>query len=407
MLNLSWLQHPFAFNSFVIRSQNEIDTIRGLGLKEVEVDPARGESAPLLPMAPQHAAAKPVNKTANESEAPAVVIPEEKRIRIERNKAITESLIDAEKRAAHAMRQVRSASKQFLSKPEEALASTELVISDIAESLLGNSDVMVHLMNDKVGGEEIYFHSLNVAMLALLLGKALQLGAEHLQTIGIAAIFHDIGKEDIPSRVLMKTEPLTHAEITLLKQHPEMGAKMALQGRMVPAVAAAILQHHENADGTGYPHGLPAEKITQAAKVIAIANHYDNLCNPLNIANAMTPYEALATMFAKRKGWFDSGMLSKFVHMLGVYPPGSVVRLSNGMTGLVTSVNTAKPLQPSIIVYDPTVPRSEAMILDLELSPDISITKALRPGTLTPSALEYLCLRKRTSYFFGENAASA
>lgn len=403
-INLSWLKHPFAFNSFLIKSQDEINTIRSLGLKEIQVDPGRSK----LPVLPSEGRPAEVAEAVAEVVVPAPVdLPEEKRIHIERNKVLRESISVAEKKASHAARQVRAASKQFISQPAEALATTEHVISDITESLLGNSDVMVHLMSDKVAGEEIYFHSLNVAMLSLLLGKALKLDVEHLQTIGVASIFHDIGKEDIPSRVLLKMEPLTNAETLLLRQHPELGAKIALQGKMPPAVVAAIWQHHENADGSGYPHGLAGEKITLAAKTISIANYYDNLCNPLNPANAMTPYEALATMFAKRKGWFDTGMLSKFVHMLGVYPPGSLVRLSNGCTGLVTSVNTAKPLQPNIMIYDSSIPRTEAIILDLELAPEVSISKALRPGTLAPSVLEYLCLRKRTSYFFGDPQMAA
>ena len=399
-LDLSWLQHPFPFGSFLLQTQDEIETIRGLGLEKVQVDFARSS----LPVAPSEAQPDNHEKSVSAAAAPLSVRlhADERSVPYDRNRAIRDSIVEAEKKAAEAVSQVRLATKQFATHQAEAVSVAGEVVTSMAETLLGNSDLMVHLMSEKVAGEEIYFHSLNVAMLALLLGKALNLNAQQLNIIGIAALFHDIGKEKIPPKLLQKTERLTLDEIVLLKKHPEFGADLALQAKMDPLIAAAIAQHHENMDGSGYPVGLTAEKINVPAKIIAIANQYDNLCNPINPANALTPYDALATMFAKRKGWFDGNMLSRFVHVLGVYPPGSLVKLSNGMTGLVTSVNTNKPLRPSVMIHDVTVPRATPTVLDLEFVPDISISKALRPSTVAPSVLEYLSFRKRNSYFFGD-----
>ena len=400
ILNLSWLKHPFTFSSFEIQSADQIATIRELGLERVQIDPLRSKlvSTPSIAVQSPKSDRVPVESRAPDQEF------SEKSIRTEQIRALRSNIAAAEKRAAKAAKAVREATRQFIAKPAEAIAVTEALISEIADSLMGNSDVMVHLLNDKVAGEEIYYHSLNVAMLALLMGKALELDAGALHTIGVAAVFHDIGKEEIPSRVLLKTDPLSHAEVELIKQHPAVGAKLALQAKMPEPVVAAILQHHENIDGSGYPHSLTAEKIALAAKVISITNHYDNLCNPTNIASALTPYEALSTMFAKRKGWFDQGMLAKLVRALGVYPPGSIIQLSNGATGIVISVNSLKPLQPTAMVYDASVPKSEAIILDLEKTPELSISKALRPSTLTPSVFEYLSPRKRVTYYFGEES---
>lgn len=398
VLELSWLQHPFAFSSFVIQNESQLKTLRELGLKQIRIDPLRSK----IVVSPKTAEADRQVARPAQAPAPEAAIPVEKAARIERNRVLRTNIAQAEKHAAKAAVAVRQATKQFFYDPGAAVAGTNELISSLAETLLGNSDVMVHLLNDKVAGEEVYYHSLNVAMLALLLGKALELDAAMLQTIGVAAVFHDIGKKDIPSRVLLKTEPLTHAELGLLQTHADIGAKMALRGGLPDLVAAAILQHHENLDGSGYPHRMTAERIVLPARVIAIVNHYDNLCNPVNIANALTPYEALSTMFAKRKGWFDGAMLGKLVHVLGVYPPGSIVRLSNGATGMVISVNSARPLQPLVLVYDASVPKTEAIILDLEQTPEISISKALRPATLAPSVIEYLSPRKRVTYYFGD-----
>lgn len=396
ILDLSWLEHPFAFSSFVVQNDAQLATLRGLGLNKIRIDPLR--SKVVLPSRDEATEASPVQA---QDIAPAAAISAEKIARIAHNKALRSSISHAEKHAVKAAQAIRQNTKQFFSEPARAVACTNEVISGIAESLLANSEVMVHLLNDKVAGEEIYYHSLNVAMLALLLGKAMGYDAAALQTVGVAAIFHDIGKEEIPSRVLLKTEPLTHAEEELVRQHCELGARTAARGTLPEAIVAAILQHHENLDGSGYPHRLAGDRITLVARLIAVVNHYDNLCNPVNPANALTPYEALSIMFAKRKNWFDAAMLGKLIHVLGVYPPGSVVRLSTGATGMVISVNSARPLQPLVLVHDASIPKEEAIIVDLEKMPEISISKALRPSSLAPSVYEYLSPRKRMTYYFG------
>lgn len=404
MLDLSWLQHPFAFNSFVIQSESEIKTLRGLGLKRIRFDPLRSK------LAASPAPISPVSQSPTKSETSVSVDTAalaEKLARKEQNLALRKNIASAEKHASQTASQIRQTAKLFYADPPRAIAGAQTLIQSIAETLLANSEVMVHLLNDKIAGEEIYHHALNVTMLALLLGKAMGYDATTLQNIGIASVFHDIGKEEIPSRVLLKTEPWTHAEEMLVRDHVQKGAEAAVRSGLPPVVVAAILQHHENLDGSGYPHQPPAEKIGLVPRLLAIVNHYDNLCNPVNYATAQTPYEALSTMFAKRKGWFDSTMLGKMVQILGVYPPGSIVRLSNGATGMVISVNSARPLKPLVLVHDASIPKEEALIVDLDKEAGLIISKSLRPNMLAPSVHEYLSPRKRTTYYFGDAAGPA
>jgi hypothetical protein len=105
-------------------------------------------------------------------------------------------------------------------------------------------------------------------------------------------------------------------------------------------------------------------------------------------------------MFAQRRAKFDPKALQVMIRCLGVYPPGTVVKLSNDAIALVASVNPVKPLRPWVTVYDPGVPKDEAIMLDLEEEPDINITKALRPIQLPPEVYDYLSPRKRVTYYF-------
>jgi hypothetical protein len=162
----------------------------------------------------------------------------------------------------------------------------------------------------------------------------------------------------------------------------------------------AIGQHHELVDGSGFPSRLSGEKMTIAAKIIALVNRYDNLCNPSRPGAAMTPHEALSLIFAQLKTRFDAAALSGFIRMMGVYPPGSVVQLVDDRYASVVSVNSARPLKPRVIVHEPGVPKHEALILDLEHSPHIGIRRSLKPSSLPTAAMDYLAPRQRISYFF-------
>ena len=153
-------------------------------------------------------------------------------------------------------------------------------------------------------------------------------------------------------------------------------------------------------DGSGYPRKLQGEAINVLARIVAIANHYDEMCNPLNIVNALTPHEALSTMFAKQRAKFDPKLLQVFVRCLGVYPPGTIVQLSNGMIGMVATINTAKPMKPMVVVYDAEIPKDDAILVDMEVEADVNIAKAIRPAQLPKEIYNYLSPRKRVSYYF-------
>jgi len=118
----------------------------------------------------------------------------------------------------------------------------------------------------------------------------------------------------------------------------------------------------------------------------------------------LTPHEALSLIFSQMKERHDITVLGSFIRMMGVYPPGSVVQLSDSRFALVVSVNSARPLKPRVIVHDPGISKEEALILDLEQAPTAGIRRSLRPELLPPDARDYLAPRQRICYFF-ERAA--
>jgi NAD(P)-dependent dehydrogenase (short-subunit alcohol dehydrogenase family) len=161
-----------------------------------------------------------------------------------------------------------------------------------------------------------------------------------------------------------------------------------------------LAQHHEHADGSGFPLKLSAERISIGARIVALVNRYDNLCNPVQLSRALTPHEALSLLFAQARNRYDGSILNAFIRMMGVYPAGSVVQLTDERFAMVISVNAARPLKPCVLVHDPRGVREEAVFLNLETAPDIGIRRSLAPAKLPRDALEFLSPRPRVSYFF-------
>jgi putative nucleotidyltransferase with HDIG domain len=241
-------------------------------------------------------------------------------------------------------------------------------------------------------------------VLSLLLGKSLKLAHSDMLDLGTAGFLHDIGKSSLPVRVRWMDDSFSSAEYKLYQDHVAQGVGICERIELPQSVVQVVAQHHELVDGSGFPAKLKGDRISPMAKALALVNRYDNLCNPGKPSAAITPHEALSLIFAQHKSRFDPAVLSAFIRMMGVYPPGSVVQLMDDRYALVVSVNSSRPLKPKVIVYQRGVDKDEALIMDLEQMPALGIRRSLKPLALPREALEYLSPRRRMCYFF-ERAA--
>lgn len=404
-LDLKWFEHPFAFNSFRIKNEEQISVIRSLGLKTISYDPARSEIVP--PSSALQTGASQVGTPQPAADASVIAGRAElsraiaaKRELVERIRVQREAAARVEHAFVDAAKTIRGIEKNLIAKPAETVQQAEKLVGQIAESMLSSPELAIHIMGDKLGGEELYFHSLNVAMLSLMVARAIKLPQEVVGSLGLGALFHDVGRQEVPSTILMKTEPLTRAERSYFEMHCEYGVQIGRRLHFNPAILSIIREHHEMYDGSGYPAMLKGDAIALLARIVAIANYYDELCNPANIADALTPHEALSQMFARLRSKFDPKLLQVFIRCLGVYPPGTIVQLANGVVGMVVTINTEHPMKPMVVVYDPDVPKDEAIMVDMAYEKDANIAKAIRPGQVPPEILNYLSPRQRVSYYF-------
>ncbi len=399
-LDLPWMKHPFMTSSFKIRNRQQLETLKKLKTGPVRVDLEKSDFTPAPRSAPEPDPAEKAREDISR------VMWEEKKRRI---KVLKERRVRLKRCAKHYSESVSSARKlmsKLMSSPAQAMEEANELVLGMVEDLSGDADATVQLVNLKAQDENAYLHAINVAALALVLGRKLELKKEQLRQLGMAALFHDIGHQQVPYQILHKKTALSKAESELYQRHPVFGEEIAKRMNTLPkSVLDVILQHHEQMDGSGFPQGLKGLEISVPARIVGLVNRYDNLCNGQGANKPKSPYESVSQMYSKEKGHFDPGFLTAFISNLGVYPPGTLVKLEDDRIAVVISINTKVLLKPNVLVYSPDIPQEEALILDL-VEEQLEISECLRREDTAPEILDYLNISESVSYYFDPGKAN-
>jgi putative nucleotidyltransferase with HDIG domain len=391
-LDVGWMDHPFPVSSFEIRTQAQLATIRSLGLEQIRYSPEKSSPEASPAHLPENKVIEPIGA----SESPKAV---EARLRRETLALQHSSLLACERQFSQASQTFKHVAEIAHAQPQLAKEQTEALIQGFLASVFGEEEAAIRLLSEKAG-EKTSLHSINVTVISLLLGRALGLSKSDLFELGVGALLHDLGKMDLPDRLRWQDEQFNVAERQLFQGHVQHSVSLAQKMGLSTEAILLIAQHHEFVDGSGYPLHIKADKITPLGRIISLVNKYDNMCNPGNPALAITPHEALSKLFTANKLQFDGPGLTAFIHMMGIYPPGSVVQLTDERFALVVSVNSARPIKPRVVIYDSSIPRDDALVINLEHEQNLGIRRSLKPMQLPKAAYDYLSPRKRLCYFF-------
>ena len=399
-LELAWFKHSFTLNSFKVRNQDQLQELRALKLPRYKYDPLRSDPAPGPLTAPPPAA----EAAQRQSGEPEIRQDQAQLLQRQRQQMVQlrrDNVDRVEKAFSKATTVIKNMNKNIFSRPKETLEEMGFLVGEMVSAFLESPEATLHVMGEKAGSEDVYFHSLNVAILAMMMAKEMGFSPDIAREVCVGALLHDIGLNDIPDRVVKRpAAEASKAERNFRATHVELGVAIGRKVGLSAQALAVLAQHHEFTDGSGYPRGLKLEEMTPGARVVSLVNYYDNLCNPTDISKALTPHEALSYMFAHCRPKFEIRALQLLIRSLGVHPPGSIVQLSNGSFAVVTSVNPKKPLRPWVLLYDESVPKEEAIMLNLETELELQILKSIRPALLSPKVAAYLNPRKRVTYFF-------
>lgn len=403
-LDGGWMSHPFPLSSFKIGSAAQIATIRSLGKQRVRWSPEKSDPAAVESLTHPDGADDPSLPDTVPAEtlmAPAAENAEavQRRRHREALQAQREALQLCEAQFAEATSACKRASEIVLTQPQVAREQTEALAQAFVDKMIGQQDMCIRLLTE-AAGDKASLHAVNVAVISLLMGKTFGLSAAEMLDLGVGAMLHDIGKIELPERVRHREEHFTPAENQFYQEHVAHGVTIAKKMGLAAGATLVIAQHHEHADGSGFPLKLNSDRMTIPARIVSLINRYDNMCNPHVPSRALTPHEALSLLFAQGKNRYDTAILGSFIKMMGVYPPGSVVQLTDDRYAMVVSVNSSRPLKPRVMVHEAKVPRDEALLLNLECEPRLGIRRSLKPQQLPTESLDYLSPRTRVAYFF-------
>lgn len=229
-------------------------------------------------------------------------------------------------------------------------------VNSVIEDILSNKDVLINVAEISSSDNNVYSHSVNVCVLATIIGTHMGYTMSKLKEVSTGAMLHDIGKIKIlnDKKILEKFNNDDELDEYIKFMHPKVGYDLLGEQQIWSAyVKVATLMHHERSDGSGYPLKLKGDEINEIAKIVAICDVFDNLITGREIDEPKPVYEVIEYLVAMSNVYFDEEMVRKFTANIAAFPTGSGVILSSHEKGLVIKQNNSMPMRPVVkIVYD-------------------------------------------------------
>ncbi|WP_372663467.1 HD-GYP domain-containing protein [Cohnella sp.] len=226
------------------------------------------------------------------------------------------------------------------------------------------SQILAHLEHHD---EYVYRHSIGVALISKIIGRARGYDEEALDNITTAGFLHDIGKAKIPGEILKKPGKLTAEEYELMKQHTIFGYEMIKQSIGIPERNAFVaLQHHEREDGSGYPFGLKGNQIDPYSKIVAVADVFHAMISKRVYKDPVPFYKVLQELSANVYGALEPNITLSFLKRIMDMLIGNSVVLSNGLEGRIIMVSSHDPVHPVVEVEGGFIDLSKEQEIHLE-----------------------------------------
>jgi len=358
----AWVEHPFWRSGFVLSNPKDLDRILSTSVREVWIDVAKGTDVPPGTASLSKADVEEqvdselgqladLDRRRNEPVALAREVRKAAKICALSKQAVTSMFQEA--RMGHAIDTVH----------------VKTLVAEISDSVTRNAAAMISLARLKSADDYTYMHSVAVCALMVVLARQLGLNNAQVHSAGVAGLLHDLGKLKMPMEVLNKPGKLTDAEYQTIKEHPLRGYEMLCNAPGVDPIALDVcLHHHEKVDGSGYLKGLRDEEISLYAKMGAVCDVYDAITSNRPYKAGWDPAESLRKMAEWAPGHFDQKVFHAFVKSVGIFPTGSLVRLSSGLLAIVVEQSTTSLMTPRVRAFYSTTTDKRITPKSIDLS---------------------------------------
>lgn len=243
----------------------------------------------------------------------------------------------------------------------------EACVAPLLEEIGTNNNIAKRLWQIENCDEYTYDHSVQVCMIATLLGKWLGYKDQELKEIAIAALMHDIGKINIPDEILNKPDELNDEEFKIMKTHATLGYVLLMNNKEFDEnTLMAVFQHHERYDGTGYPHGIKGKDINKYARIVTIADVYSAMISDRIYRRRKTPFEVARIIMDSTFGIFDPYYSMIFLNKISQFYVGNIVKLTTGEIGEVVMIPRNEPARPLVKVENRFIDLMKTMDIEIE-----------------------------------------
>ncbi|MGQ0557354.1 MAG: HD-GYP domain-containing protein [Nitrospiraceae bacterium] len=381
-MDVPWYRTPFLSHKRLIKDQQTIQLMKQHGIRMVSIDTSKGSDLPSEPSATTlHAASQqPPN-----ADVPAP--PDQTPERTPEVKPHDHSATAIYAQAQEAVERIFEDLGRGIPPSPEA---TKAIVSNVLGQVLNDRAAMVTqlaIQKIKQFDRSLTTHALDTCILSLVV--AVESGLDHTaqEQIGMGALLHDAGYVRLPRNLVRKREECSGQDKTLLEQHCKLGvALLSEQPGLHEDILRIVREHHERANGSGFPAKLGNDQIFHLAQIVGIVDFYDGMVSRHGSRPTTTPHDAVRQLFlAGEQGLFEKSLVEILIRSIGVYPVGSLVRLKTGEQAVVIGVNPQQRLKPLVkVTTDPQgnlYPTPIAVDLSMPSPdhPDRSVLRVLDP----------------------------
>lgn len=385
-LEASWMDHPFLRNHFKINNVKDIDKLRKAGVKRIYIDTNKG-----LDVSSKSDLKQPV--TAEIAKSEPIVVPNP----VEPSVCVAEEMQKAISVKEEAIKIIEGVMADVRLGRQVDAERVNPVVEQMLGSIFRNQDALLGLTRIRDMDQYTFEHSVSVSALMIAFAKKLGLDETTIWEVGIGGILHDIGKLQVPEKILNKPGRLTDDEFSIMRGHVGFGTRLIDQTDTIPRHALqVVLQHHERLNGSGYPGRLSGEEISLFGRMAAIIDVYDAITSDRVYHKGEIPSVVLRQLIEwSGEGVFDPKLVQRFIQCVGIYPVGTLVALESQRLAIVIASPQQALLNPVLkVIYDLGNSRHLTPeyldLADAGLNSGDRIIKPVSPETYNIQVADYL-----------------